>query len=61
MPKRSIGLWIIVMRKDLAAFAKYCRSRSYNEVRAVGERQKVPVEMLEEMIRRNEELISKRA
>lgn len=55
MAKGSIELWIIVMRKDAKAFAKYCMRRSYSEVRAAGKRQNVPVEMLEEMIRKDNE------
>lgn len=55
MAKGPIGLWIIVMRKDAKAFEKYCSRRSYDEVRAAGERQNVPPEMLEEMIRKDSE------
>jgi len=55
MAKGSIGLWIIVMRKDAKAFAKYCSHRTYDEVRAAGVRQNVPAEMLEELIRKDSE------
>lgn len=56
MAKRSIQLWQIVMRKDHAAFARYCSRRTYNEVRAAGERQSVDSALLEAMIKVNSEL-----
>lgn len=55
MAKRSIQLWQIVMRKDHAAFAKYCSRRTYNEVRAAAERQFVDSVLVEEMIKKNSE------
>lgn len=54
MAKRSIQLWQIVMRKDHAAFEKYCSRRTYNEVRAA-ERQFVDSVLVEEMIKKNSE------
>lgn len=55
MAKRSIKLWQIVMRKDHAAFQKYCSRRTYNEVRAAAERQFVDSALVEAMIKANSE------
>ncbi len=56
MAKRSIKFWQIIMRKDHAAFAKYCSRRTYNEVRAAAERQFVDSALVEAMIKANSEL-----
>lgn len=53
MPEQSVQLWKIVMRKDHAAFAKYCSRRTYNEVRAAAKQQFVDSELVEEMIQVN--------
>ena len=55
MARASVQLWQIVMRKDHAAFAKYCSRRTYNEVRAAAERQFVDSALVEAMIKANSE------